>query len=94
MFKSMFTKKEGHGNPKHMTFVSFVLPMTSGPWAFCECIGEFEKCSNSLYMFIFRESFAKALVKDGLHLKAKLWACQGFFAGVLQFGRGSVRTGR
>ena len=54
-----------------MTFVSFVLPMTSGPWAFCECIGEFEKSSNLLYRFIFRESFAKALAKDGLHLKAR-----------------------
>ena len=66
MFKSMFTRKEGHGNPKHMTFVSFVLPMISGPWAFCECIGEFEKCSNLLYIiyrFIFRESLAKVLLK-------------------------------
>ena len=71
----MFTRKEGHGNPKHMTLVSFVLRMISGPWAFCECIGEFEKCSNLLYRFIFRqsffESFAKALAKDGLHLKAR-----------------------
>ena len=83
MFKSMFTRKEGHGNPKHMTFVSFVLPMTSGPWTFCECIGEFEKCSNLLYRLVylsrkFGESFARALAKDGLHLKArwpKLWAC-------------------
>ena len=78
MFKSMFTRKEGHGSPNHMTFVSFVLPMISGAWAFCECIGEFEKGSNLLYRFIFRESFAKALAKDGLHLKArwpKLWAC-------------------
>ena len=82
MFKSMFTRKEGQGNPKHMTFASFVLPMISGPWAFCECIGEFEKCSNMfqfiLIRSIFRESFAKALAKDGLHLKArwpKLWAC-------------------
>ena len=85
MFKSMFTRKEGHGNPKHMTSVSFVLPMISGPWALCECIGELETCSNLLYRFImvylsrkFGESFAKALAKDGLHLKArwhKLWAC-------------------
>ena len=82
MFKCMFARKEGHGSPKHMTFVSCVLPMTSGAWAFCECIGEFEKCSNLLYRFIFRESLAKVLLKpwakDGLHLKArwpKLWAC-------------------
>ena len=63
MFKSMFTRKEGHGNPKHMIFVSFVLPMISGPWAFCECIGEFEKCSNLVYRFIFRESLPKVLLK-------------------------------
>ena len=43
-----FSRKEGRGNPKHMIFVFFVLPMILGPWAFCECIGEFEKSSNLL----------------------------------------------
>ena len=55
MFKRMFTRKEGHGNPKHTTFVSFVLPMTSGPWAFCECIGEFE----NVPIYYIGLSFAK-----------------------------------
>ena len=61
MSKSMFTRKEG--NPKYMTFVSCVLRMISRPWAFCDCIGEFEKRSNLSYRFIFRESLAKVLLK-------------------------------
>ena len=76
MFKSMFTRKEGHGNPKHMTFVSFVLRMISGPWAFCECICEFEKCSNLLYRFIFCESLAKVLLKPW-RKTAFIWRLDG-----------------
>ena len=81
MFKSMFTRKEGHGNPKHITFVSFVLPMTSGPWAFCQCIGEFEKCSNLLYGFIFRESLAKVLLKPW-RKTAFIWRLGGLNCGL------------
>ena len=81
MFKSMFTRKEGHGNPKHMTFVSFVLPMTSGPWAFCECIGEFEKRSNLSYRFIFRESLAKVLLKPW-RKTAFIWRLGGLSCGL------------
>ena len=29
MFRSMFTRKEGDGNPKH---ADFALSMISGPW--------------------------------------------------------------
>ena len=60
MFKSMFTRKEGHGNPEHMTFVAFVFPWHQGP-------GHFVKVSVKLknapiyyrYRLIFRESLAK-----------------------------------
>ncbi len=71
----MFTRKEGHGSPKHMTIVSLVLPRTSGPWAFCECIGEIENVRIYYgYRFFsrkFGESFATALAKDGLPLKVR-----------------------
>ena len=91
MFKSMFTRKEGHGNPKHMTFVSFVLPMISGPWAFCECIGEFEKCSNLLYRFIFRESLAKVLLKPW-RKTAFMWRLGGLNCGFAKASLQEVST--
>ena len=59
MFKSMFTRKEGHGNPKHITFVSFVLPMISGP-------GRFVNVSVNLKnvpIYYIGLSFAKVLPK-------------------------------
>ena len=55
--------------------------MTSGPWAFCECIGELEKCSNLLYRFIFRESLAKVLLKPW-RKTAFIWRLGGLNCGL------------
>ena len=77
--KSMYTRKEG--NPKYMTFVSCVLRMISRPWAFCECIGEFEKRSNLSYRFIFRESLAKVLLKPW-RKTAFIWRLGGLICGL------------
>ena len=40
LFRLMFRSKQGMNAMEHMTVVSFVLPTTSRPSAFCECIGE------------------------------------------------------
>ena len=89
MSKSMFTRKEG--NPKYMTFVSCVLRMISRPWAFCECIGEFEKRSNLSYRFIFRESLAKVLLKPWPKT-AFIWRLGGLNCGLAKTSVQEVGT--
>ena len=89
MSKSMFTRKEG--NPKYMTFVSCVLRMISRPWAFCECIGEFEKRSNLSYRSIFRESLAKVLLKPW-RKTAFIWRLGGLNCGLAKTSVQEVGT--
>ena len=73
---------------RYMWYVYLSRPMFKGMFTrkeghgnLCECIGEFEKCSNLLYRFIFRESLAKVLLKPW-RKTAFIWRLGGLNCGL------------